>query len=117
MKISDRSQIAFELQSLAAFEQRLASFVNERVVVHDNGPVSEQMKAWIHAQVCRACEHGFDTEQSIATYVLTAWIMGDNFDRSFPAAHCVLQSGLSPEEKADWLGSWAPVVLDRLERE
>lgn len=113
MRISKATELVFEDVRRAQFERKLAGFVREKFPEEQGHRVS-RTEARIGLQAARARQHGLDTEQSIAIYVVTAWIMGEDFDERLSAAGDVLNSKFSPEEKADWLEQWAPAVLASL---
>jgi|SRR5882672_8857304 len=115
MQISRETEIALEGSRISQFEGELAKFIRSRFSEEEERALDDTLKSVVE-QVAHARRYGLDTEQSIATYAVTAWIMGLNFDSDFLDARQVLASPFSPEEKADWLEIWAPAVLERLSR-
>ena|ERR1035438_363286 len=113
MQISRKTEIALERAKIRQFERELTHFVRSKFSEEDEFAFEDTLKR-VMEQSAHARAYGLDTEQSIAIYVVTAWIMGHSFDSDSPAARQVLASPLSPEEKADWLELWAPAVLERL---
>lgn len=76
---------------------------------------SEALLAVSQRQVQKAAGYGLDSQGAAASYVITAWIMGEDFDAEFEAASTQLQSAESQEHKAFWLGEWTEQYLAALE--
>ncbi len=59
---------------------------------------------------------GFQQNDHLSIYVITAWVLGTDFPNRFPAAHNALHSpNMSPGEKASWLSGWTTSLLSTLE--
>lgn len=67
-------------------------------------------------QIAKARTHGFLTEWQIATYVMSAWLLGGDFDREFPAVEQMLGLNLTPAEKSNWLEQFTKDIFDQLKR-
>jgi hypothetical protein len=64
----------------------------------------------------RSEEYSMRNEDEIATFFLTCWVLGLDFDTEFPAATTVLQDpDCPPAEKARWLERWVMEMLKSLE--
>lgn len=62
-----------------------------------------------------ARQYGLDTEFDVARYVVTAWLLGTDFDTRLPAMQQVLVSDrLRPAQKADAIEKIAIAVLQEL---
>ena len=108
---------AFSQVEWEKFEIRIADFLQEQF---DNaqGVPQEKLLPVIHEQVVKARDYGLVTEQQIATYVTTAWLLGRQFDQTSPAAQQVLSSSTySPENKSEWLANWTNQIFAILEEE
>jgi hypothetical protein len=73
------------------YEDRLYDFLCEEFPEAKNEPPAE-LRAEIHRQVEKAKGYGLDTEQDVATYLTSAWMLGTKFDTEFPAANDILTS-------------------------
>jgi hypothetical protein len=66
----------------------------------------------------KAYSYGFEAEDDLAIYIVTAYLLGVNFDREFPAATQILTDpAFSAHEKAQQLQSWTQELLKTLEEE
>jgi hypothetical protein len=70
--------------------------------------------AALRAQVGRARGHGFSSEGDIASYVITAWILGPDFDTSFGAMRDVLRSSMTPAARIDAMERITETVMATL---
>lgn len=73
------------------YEDRLYDFLCEEFPEAKDEPPAE-LRAEIHRQVEKAKGYGLDTEQDVATYLTSAWMLGKEFDAEFPAAKDILTS-------------------------
>ena len=72
----------------------------------------------LRGQVERANRYGLRSELDVARYVATAWLLGSDFDRTFPAMAEVLASHeLAPADKAEALESISVTLLETLKVE
>ena len=94
---------------------KLTDFLNERFPESANVP-REELQAEVSRQVERAAEHGLETEQQAATYTVTAWLAGRDFDVRYAGAAAILHSGLRAEVKADKLAAWTADLFEALEK-
>ena len=68
-----------------------------------------------HRQVAKAQRYGLTDEHSAATYVYTAWLMGEEFDTRIPAIAQILNDRrMKAAEKARALGNFARLVFRTL---
>ena len=68
-----------------------------------------------HRQAAKAKQYGLTDEHSAATYVYTAWLMGEEFDTRIPAVAQILNDRrLKAAEKARALGNFARLVFRTL---
>ena len=67
-------------------------------------------------QVRKAESYGLHTERQAVKYVVTAWMMGTDFDTKFDATRGVLPSEqFTADEKAEWLEEWVMTIFEALE--
>ena len=79
---------------------------------------SPQGEAALRAQIASARRHGMASELDIARYVITAWLLGPDFDTRFPAMAEVLASDrLTPSQKAEALERITETLLATLRGE
>lgn len=106
---------AFTDAGESAFDERLTDFLRQRFPdARDEN--REQVLNSVRPQAKRARTYGLETEREIAQYVVTAWILGPEFQSDFPAAQMVLQShALTPGAKAEWLSHFTLTLLSKLE--
>jgi hypothetical protein len=64
------------------------------------------------AKVARS--YGLRSESAVATFLLSAWLLGVDFDRRIPAIHEQLTSALHESDKAEWLEAFVVALLGRL---
>lgn len=68
------------------------------------GPVLDAAEGQqtLRQQYERARGYGLETERDLGRYIVTAWTMGIDFDRRFPAMSQILNDpALTPTDKAD----------------
>lgn len=74
--------------------------------------------AMLRMQVANANRYGLTSELDVARYVITAWLLGVDFDTRFPAMAEVLASEqLTPSQKAEALERLATTLLQTLNGE
>ncbi len=75
-----------------------------------------QLDQVIEEQITRARGYGFETENQMGIYVVTAWLVGEKFDTENKAAEDTLKSkDVTPDYKADWLQNWTEGLFEALE--
>ena len=68
-----------------------------------------------HRQAVKAQRYGLTDEHSTATYVYTAWLMGEEFDTRIPAVAQILNDKrMKAAEKARALGNFSRLVFRTL---
>ena len=68
-----------------------------------------------HRQAAKAQHYGLTDEHSAATYVYTAWLMGEEFDTRIPAIAQILNDRrMRAIEKAKALGNFSRLVFRTL---
>ena len=74
----------------------------------------EEIVPQVDAQIQNASRYGRTSEFDACVYALTAWVTGAEFDSLYPAAHEVLTSTMTPEEKSKWLYEWLQAMIHTL---
>jgi len=66
--------------------------------------------------VQRAGAYGLTDERSAAVFVVTAWLLGEDFDAQYPELKALLQvKALLPMQKSAAMEAFATTLLDALE--
>jgi hypothetical protein len=100
-----------------SFKSRLVDFLHESFPESKEAPVAE-MKKTIHTVLQKAIGYGLDNEADLAIYVITAYILGENFDEEVPEARQLLQdTRYSSNQKATQLETWTRQVMQTLEED
>jgi hypothetical protein len=74
-----------------------------------------QLVSAIHRQIAQARTYGLNDERSVATYVYTSWLMGEEFDKRIPALAQILRERKMPSsDKATALGNFSKLVFHTL---
>lgn len=94
--------------------ERVAEHLREHFTDAREVPHVELLEG-VRLQVARAGSYGFVIEEQVATYVTTAWLLGDDFDVVFPVAREILTSARSADERSQRLRELAVALLDTLE--
>ena len=98
------------------FEDRIACLLYE---------TDEDARDFIHtpagrdflADACAAAsQFGLTAQIEVAQYVLTAWLLGSDFESRYPAMAEILTSTLPPAQKAEALEMVMVTLLEQLER-
>jgi hypothetical protein len=110
-----KQQLTFLNEHQAAtYELRLTRFLREQFPEAAEVDAAELRPA-VAAQICKGRAYGCEDEQDAAAYVITAWLLGTDFDARFPAARDVLASSLSGKMKARFLEEWTKEMFQELE--
>jgi hypothetical protein len=104
-----------EAASSARFERELiATIAGGREEVRRTLASPEGL-AQLREQHKRANAYGLTSELEVARYVITAWLLGADFNERFPAMKEVLETqALSPAQKGDALERIASTLLGEL---
>ena len=106
---------AFAQGQESDFEERLVKFLRHNF---DDAALEEKSKllAGVRALVRQAGAYGIETEQDIAVFCTTAWLLGDDFPEEFPAAgQALVNPEFSGHLKAEWLANWTEKLFAALE--
>jgi hypothetical protein len=114
VKIRKEQIAALNTGQAENFDRRMAAFLQEQFEEAAEEPVEELLPV-IEAQTEKANRYGLTTEQDVASYVITAYLLGLDFDTEFPAAQEVLTAQVPAENKAVFLEEWTKEMLETLE--
>jgi hypothetical protein len=99
------------------FEERVKNYLYETFPDAQDIP-NEQMISTVLDLLEKAYAYGFEAEDDLAIYIVTAYLLGVNFDSEFPAAkHILTDPAFSANEKAEQLQFWTHELLKTLEEE
>ena len=116
LEITPQQLAVLSAQSRRDYVRRLATFlrqeVNELATMPDDALLAET-----EAQIVKAWNYGLESEQAVATYAVSAALLGADFDTAFLPTAAVLQSrDMSGAAKARWLESWSVELFEQLAR-
>ena len=96
-------------------KQRLTHFLHESFEDAKLVPAQE-MNRVLDTILSRAVGYGFDNEADLATYVITAYVLGEDFDTEVPeAAQILTNGGYNSNQKAAFMESFTKQVMYALE--
>jgi hypothetical protein len=99
----------------AVFRRSLIQFLREHFEDAKTMPAPE-LESSVDLCLAKAERYGLDTGQDAATFTVTSYLLGLDFDRDFPAATDVLLSPvLTSADKALWLRQWTEELFRTLE--
>lgn len=102
----------------ASYLRRLIALIREHFPGHADGIDDEMLEQGLWEQTLLARRHGLEDERSAATFALTAWLLGKDFDRSMAALTRILESDrLSPTAKAQALEDFTLLLFSILGRQ
>ena len=108
---------AMAIPNIADFIERAIAFL------YENFPESldentDELTETVGFLIEKAEVYGLVTEQHAMTYITTAWLLGPEFDKEFPAAKETLSSKeFTSDEKSDWLAKWSEKIFAAFEQE
>lgn len=104
LKISNDQAAVFAKEAERAYEERVADFLRDNF---DDAKLRrrQDLLPFVRDQIACASRYGLGSERQVATYVMIAWMLGEDFDRKFPVLRRVLRDGdMDPDRKAELLG-------------
>lgn len=108
-----KEQFAFLTEQQSnSYELRLTKFLQEQFTDAAE-ELTDKLRSEVSAQIGKARGYGLLSEQEVASYVISAWLMGRNFD-AVPAVQKVLAAQTSPGMKARFLEQWTNQVFEEL---
>ena len=99
-----------------SFASRLIALIRERHPRQAASVTDAHFNAEIARQVVKAKAYGLSDDQSAATYVYTAWLLGPDFDARIPALRQILREpSMSAPAKAQALINFSLTVFHTLD--
>ncbi len=116
-KIREEQIKVFEATQARRFEDRVIRFLQDEFAdAAESSP--EELRPQVASQIAKATSYGLKSEQEAVTYVVTAWLLGSDFDEKYQEAREVLADAESPPEvKAEWLAEWGPAKAQEIVEE
>ena len=97
------------------FESRLTRLIIEASPSAEGQIDTREGQQVLREQCQRAARYGLSAEIDVARYVVTAWLLGADFDERFPAMAEILNSPrLQPAQMADAIERVCTAVLAEL---
>ncbi len=108
----------YEAMGRASYLQRLRAVIREHFPRQSAGIDDDRMDERLWEQTLLARRYGLEDERSAARFALSAFLLGEGFDRSIPALAQILDSDqLSPSRKAQALEDFTLLLFSILERQ
>lgn len=110
--------VQYEAMGRASYLQRLRELIREHFPRQSAGIDDDRMDERLWAQTLLARRYGLEDERSAARFALSAFLLGEGFDRSVPALAQILDSDqLSPSRKAQALEDFTLLLFSILGRQ
>ncbi len=107
--------VQYEAMGRANYLQRLRELIREHFPSQSAGIDDDRMDLLLWQQTLLARRYGLEDERSAARFALTAFLLGEGFDRSVPALAQILDSEqLSPSRKAQALADFTLLLFSIL---
>jgi len=103
--ISEKQIASFQSDATMRFCKKIDIFLRDNF---ENAKESKpgSLDIAIENQIKKAQKYGMSTERQIITYVLTAWILGESFDKFNSPSFVLNSNDYSPEDRRLWLINW-----------
>ena len=116
-QLSPETAKAFSEAQDVAFEVKMVAFLRGNFPDAAEVP-DDEMRAGVHRVLQRAIFYRITSELGQARFVISAWLLGEDFDTEHPAVNDVLSSvEVSEEDKCEWLERYVTEVFQRLGEE
>lgn len=110
------SQAQWDKMGQDSFDARLVGILRKNHPAQVGRMPFADLVAAIHRQTAQAGCYGLHDEHSVATYIYTAFLMGEEFDRRIPAIQQILRERRMPSpKKAQALTDFSKLVFHELE--
>ncbi len=114
LKIGAEQYAAIGERSFAA---RMDTLLRRHFPKETAGLERGALDAEVLRQAVVAGRYGLQSEQGVATFILSAWLLGPGFDARIPAiTERLADSQLAEAEKAAWLEAFSSALLHALSR-
>jgi hypothetical protein len=101
----------------AAYQEKLIQLLHESFPESKDVP-SDEMNRVLHRVLQKGVGYGLDNQADLASYVITAYVLGENFDEEVPEAAQVLRNrGYNSHQKAAILENFVQQTLQALEQD
>ena len=109
------SQSQWDAMGQASFDDRLIAILRAHHPAQVAAmPFAELVQA-LHRQKERAKVYGLHDERSVAQYVYTSWLMGEEFDRRIPSVNQILRDRrMTATQKGTALSHFSQLVFGAL---
>jgi hypothetical protein len=114
-KISGQQHAAFREDAERRYVVSVADFLRKNLP-EAAADKPEALHGFVAAMVKKAKEYGMNTKRDAAFYVITARLLGEDFDQNHERARRVLTAPLSGPEKSDLLQQVTVQHLDLAQR-
>ena len=115
MRVSHKQMETIKKSQQKKFEERLTTFL-KKTFPDARTTSKDKLLLQVCKQLENAREYHLETERQIVTYITTAWLLGEKFDKEFPGAHAILTSPkLAPDMKSEYLAQWTKEIFSTLE--
>lgn len=112
------SEQQMDRMATESFLERMIGAIAESDPTADaelHGPEGNRI---LHEQYEKAHLYGLSTELELGQYIVTAWLLGTDFDTRFPAFQQILtHPTMLPREKAEAIEQTATMLLGMLQAE
>jgi hypothetical protein len=117
LKLSSDQEAVFAAEARRAYQERVVDLLREGF---DNARAMRRrdLRPVVREQIDKAKGHGLISMRQVATYVVTAWILGVDFDERFPVLRRTLHNwDIDPQRKAEILIEHTMALLSALSEE
>ncbi len=99
------------METTSTIETRLLNFLH--VLFPESAQIpDEELTKTLQSLLEKASGYGFEAENDLAVYIITAYLLGVDFDTEFPVVSKILsQPAQTASEKAKNLQSWTRQLL------
>ena len=109
------SKSQYDSMGQQSFDSRLIAILRKNHPEQMQRIEFPQLVGAIHRQSANAQRYGLHDERSVATYVYTAFLLGEEFDRRIPALSQILgERKMAAREKAAALSNFSKLVFNKL---
>lgn len=110
------SQSQWDALGQASFDERLIAILRTHHAAQVEAMPLAQLVQALHRQKERAQAYGLNDERSVAQYVYTSWLMGEEFDRRIPSVNQILRDRrMTSTQKGTALSHFSQLVFGALQ--
>ena len=109
------SEAQMEAMARERFLDRVTAILADSYPGSRAGLASGDTREVMRAMYAKARGHGFTVELDLARYIITAWILGIDFDTRYPAmAELLALQTLSPAQKSEAVEQMTTTLMEML---